>query len=195
MAEISLQALNYLLKASSKETVEKILNLVFISRYDTSKTVTPTIKSLLDLEEESQAEELYQALLICVKCVLGSGELSDLAELFKESGNEVNSKLKSLVGQIITNRLEVWKDAAASSRVSLPKYLDVDWTLNIQKSSSEVVHMNIPSLLVELSLEPTPETTDAPPSVDKISFELSREALETVLDGLGRIRDQLGAMG
>ena len=58
-----------------------------------------------------------------------------------------------------------------------------------------MIHLNIPSLLIELSLEPTPITTDAPTSVEKISFELTREALETVLDGLGRIRDQLGAMG
>jgi COMM domain containing 9 len=91
--------------------------------------------------------------------------------------------------------LDLWKDAAVSSRVSLPRYLDVDWTLNIQKSSSEVTNLNIPSLLVELSIEPTPHSTEAPPSVEKVSFELSREALETVLDGLGRIRDQLGAMG
>jgi COMM domain containing 9 len=55
--------------------------------------------------------------------------------------------------------------------------------------------MNIPSLLVELDVEPIPSAVDAPATVQKISFELSRESLETILDGLGRIRDQLGAMG
>jgi hypothetical protein len=151
---------------------------------------------------------LYQSVLLCLKCVLGSGELSDLVELFQESGSDVNPKLKQLIGQvthltllsphtpqIITNRLDLWRDAAISSRVSLPRYLDVDWTLNIQKSSSEVTNLNIPSLLVELSVEPTPHSTETPTSIEKVSFELSREALETVLDGLGRIRDQLGAMG
>lgn len=33
----SLNSLNYLLKASSKDIVEKILNLVFISRFDNSQ--------------------------------------------------------------------------------------------------------------------------------------------------------------
>jgi hypothetical protein len=33
---MSLQGLNYLLKASSKDLVEKILNLVYISRYESS---------------------------------------------------------------------------------------------------------------------------------------------------------------
>jgi COMM domain containing 9 len=133
--------------------------------------------------------------LLCLKCVLGSGELNDLVELFQDYGTDVNPKLKQLIGQLISHKLEIWKDASISNRVSLPRYLDLDWTLNVQKSSSEVTHLNIPSLLLELSLEPTPQTTDGPSSVEKISFELSREALETVLDGLGRIRDQLGAMG
>lgn len=34
-----------------------------------------------------------------------------------------------------------------------------------------------------------------PPAVEKVGFELSKEALQTMLDGLSRIRDQLSAMG
>jgi hypothetical protein len=141
--------------------------------------------------------QLYQSLLLCIKTVLGSGELNDLIELFQDSSSSENipSKLKSLLGQLISNKLELWKDSSITNRVSLPRYLDLDWTLTIQKSSSEIRNLNVPSLLLELSLEPTPETTEGPSSVEKVSFELSREALETVLDGLGRIRDQLGAMG
>jgi COMM domain containing 9 len=59
----------------------------------------------------------------------------------------------------------------------------------------QVVRMSIPSVLVELQVEQTPTRLDAPPQVEKIPFELSPSALETMLDGLGRIRDQLGAMG
>lgn len=55
--------------------------------------------------------------------------------------------------------------------------------------------MSIPSVLVELQVEQTPTRLDLPPQVDTIPFELSPSALETMLDGLGRIRDQLGAMG
>ena len=55
--------------------------------------------------------------------------------------------------------------------------------------------MNIPSVLVELEIEQTPCSTNFPPSVEKVPFELSAQALSTMLDGLGRIRDQLGAMG
>jgi hypothetical protein len=77
VAVMSLQGLNYLLKASSKDTVEKILNLVYISRYEASSVsqipsstiipslflilqiVTPTITALLTLDDETQAEEVY----------------------------------------------------------------------------------------------------------------------------------------
>ena len=44
--------------------------------------------------------QLYEAALVCIKCVLESGEISDLAQLYEEVGGDVNAKLKQLVGQV-----------------------------------------------------------------------------------------------
>ena len=55
--------------------------------------------------------------------------------------------------------------------------------------------MHVPAVLVELQVEDQPSCTDEIPNVTKINFELSREALETMLDGLSKISDQLSAMG
>ncbi len=54
--------------------------------------------------------------------------------------------------------------------------------------------MNVPSVLLELAVERQPTRTDEVPGTEKVAMELSRETLETLLDGLGKIRDQLSAM-
>jgi hypothetical protein len=82
--------------------------------------------------------QLRRALLHCVQVPLESGQLEDLVALFEEQGATVNQKLKQLIGQIISNRLESWKEASSLNRISLPKLQDFDWSLNFQRASSEV---------------------------------------------------------
>lgn len=127
--------------------------------------------------------------------------------------------------KIISNKLESWKEAAALSRVSLPHLVDFDWAVHIQKASSEVhifcvsllvvvvllpllkqcmipssqsaqvSSMQRPNVLVALNVEDQPSSTLSMPATRTVEFEVSREALETVIDGLGKIRDQLSKMG
>jgi hypothetical protein len=47
---------------------------------------------------------------------------------------------------------------------------------------------------MSLQVEDAPSSTNALPDTRQVQFELSREALETMIDGLGKIRDQLAAM-
>ncbi len=47
---------------------------------------------------------------------------------------------------------------------------------------------------MSLQVEDIATTTKSLPDTRQVQFELSREALETMIDGLGKIRDQLGAM-
>jgi hypothetical protein len=79
--------------------------------------------------------------------------------------------------------------------VSLPKLVDIDWTLHVKKSSSQVSRMKVPVALVGFQIEDQPTTSASLPETRRVDFELSREALSTMLDGLGKIRDQLSAMG
>jgi hypothetical protein len=47
---------------------------------------------------------------------------------------------------------------------------------------------------MSLAVENLPENTNYLSNTQNINFELSREALETMIDGLGKIRDQLKNM-
>ena len=55
--------------------------------------------------------------------------------------------------------------------------------------------MNVPTVLLELQVQSQVTTVDEFPQVEKINLELSKPAVETLLDGLGKIRDQLSSLG
>jgi hypothetical protein len=54
--------------------------------------------------------------------------------------------------------------------------------------------MNVPVVLVRLKVEGTPEEVGVIPPVKEVDFELSKEALETMLDGMTKIRDQINQL-
>eukprot|EP00598_Pedospumella_elongata_P009744 CAMPEP_0184998538 /NCGR_PEP_ID=MMETSP1098-20130426/62647_1 /TAXON_ID=89044 /ORGANISM="Spumella elongata, Strain CCAP 955/1" /LENGTH=195 /DNA_ID=CAMNT_0027525371 /DNA_START=36 /DNA_END=623 /DNA_ORIENTATION=- len=192
-----LSGLNVLLKATSKQIVEKLVNLAFISRNSSPDRCIESYVAILELDNKEEASQLLEALLECIQVSLATGSVEALAELFNtpEKGAVVNPKLKPLVGQIISNKLELWKESAALNRVSLPHLVDFDWAVHIQKASSEVASMQRPSIIVALNVEDQPTNINEMPNTRTVEFELSREALETVIDGLGKIRDQLSKMG
>ena len=92
----------------------------------------------------------------------------------------------------------------------LYRYIDIDWNIRIKKSSNEIKAMHVPTAIIELQIEdnnnntiptsliynPTTTTTNSNSiiNIKKVDFELSKEALGTMLDGLGKIRDQLSLM-
>ena len=59
----------------------------------------------------------------------------------------------------------------------------------------QIASMQKPSVIVALNIEDQPSSSGELPDVRKVEFEMNREALETVIDGLGKIRDQLSKMG
>lgn len=90
----------------------------------------------------------------------------------------------------------MWTESSLLNRVSLPKYVDVDWAVHIEKSSSAVAQMQVPVALVEIEMEAERTSTFDPiGKTRKVNFEVNKESLETMLEGLGKIRDQLSTMG
>uniref|UniRef100_A0A8D1L9Y6 COMM domain-containing protein n=1 Tax=Sus scrofa TaxID=9823 RepID=A0A8D1L9Y6_PIG len=54
--------------------------------------------------------------------------------------------------------------------------------------------LSVPVCLVETRIQEDPSLCGDKPSVSAVTVELSKETLDTMLDGLGRIRDQLSAV-
>ena len=91
--------------------------------------------------------------------------------------------------------MDLWKESSFLNRVSLPKYIDVDWAVHIEKSSSQVAQMQVPIALIEVEIETERTHVSDPIGITrKLNFEVNKESLETMLEGLGKIRDQLSTM-
>ncbi|XP_047200936.1 COMM domain-containing protein 9-like [Girardinichthys multiradiatus] len=86
-----------------------------------------------------------------------------------------------------------WRTEALSHQVSLPQLKELDWRVDLVTGSDSVSRMALPTCLVQLKMEdPCPSAGGE--SISTVTVELSRESLDTILDGLGRIRDQLSVV-
>ena len=95
--------------------------------------------------------------------------------------------------QILATQLPFWCEASVLRRPSLPQYIGIRWRVDMKAASEQFSRMSVPSVIVNLKVQRQPIAADNTPSVQPIEFELRKEALNTMLDGLGRIRKQLGS--
>jgi len=82
---------------------------------------------------------------------------------------------------------------------SLPRLEGFNWRVDVRSASDTVARMSVPSVLVQMRVQgqqqgkPEPGAPAQPPS-KLVTFELNRETLATMLDGLTFVRDQLAAI-
>nr|XP_004556276.1 COMM domain-containing protein 9 isoform X2 [Maylandia zebra] len=110
--------------------------------------------------------------------------------IFPES---FHSSLKNLITKILLENSATWRTEALSNQISLPQLKDLDWRVDMVTSSDSVSRMSVPTCLVQLKMVDPCSSADSE-SVSSVTVELSRESLDTILDGLGRIRDQLSVV-
>ena len=137
---------------------------------------------------------LADALGQCISEAIAVGSIDTLGNFFIQRSPTIDNKLKILVGKTIQANLLTWSSVSAITRVSLPRLMDHSWSVHQQSSSSSVNQMNVPSVLVRLKVQNQQSDTDNIPSIDNIDMELSKESLETMLEGFGKIRDQLSSL-
>uniref|UniRef100_A0A3Q2CUQ6 COMM domain containing 9 n=1 Tax=Cyprinodon variegatus TaxID=28743 RepID=A0A3Q2CUQ6_CYPVA len=99
-----------------------------------------------------------------------------------------HSSLKNLITKILLeNRKSIL------NRIAMMDLKELDWRVDLVTGSDSVSRMAVPTCLVQLKME-DPCPTAGGDSVSTVTVELGRESLDTILDGLGRIRDQLSVV-
>ncbi|ELR59911.1 COMM domain-containing protein 9 [Bos mutus] len=173
-------ALQSLLKASSKDVVRQLCQESFSSSALGSKNLLDVTCSSLSVTQE-EAEQLLQAL----------HRLTRLAVFLPENFHQ---NLKNLLTKIILEHVSAWRAEAQANQISLPRLVDLDWRVDIKTSSDSISRMAVPTCLLQMKIQEDPSLCGDRPSVSALTVELSKETLDTMLDGLGRIRDQLSAV-
>ncbi len=87
-----------------------------------------------------------------------------------------------------------WKKIASQQLISWPRMVDMDWRVDVMSSSQEVSRMSVPTVILDLKVEDQQQRVGEMPPVRSVNFELSKESLGTLLDGMNKIREQLGAL-
>ncbi|XP_031227007.1 COMM domain-containing protein 9 isoform X1 [Mastomys coucha] len=188
-------ALQSLLKASSKDVVRQLCQESFSSSaLDSKKLLDDTCSSLSVTQEEAeQVRVLLQALHHFTRLVafrdLTSAEA--ILALFPENFHQ---NLKNLLTKIILEHISTWRTEAQANQISLPRLVDLDWRVDIKTSSDNISRMAVPTCLLQMKIQEDPSLCGEKPSISAVTMELSKETLDTMLDGLGRIRDQLSAV-
>ena len=62
---------------------------------------------------------MHEAILELIKISLSSSSLEVLAQLLEEEGSDINPKLKNLIGQIISSKLEQWIEVYTATTLYL----------------------------------------------------------------------------
>ncbi|XP_058383122.1 COMM domain-containing protein 9 isoform X1 [Diceros bicornis minor] len=195
----SFAALQSLLKASSKDVVRQLCQESFsTSALGSKKLLDITCSSLSVTQEEAEQGspsvlQLLQALHRLTRLVafrdLSSAEA--ILALFPENFHQ---NLKNLLTKIILEHVSTWRTEAQANQISLPRLVDLDWRVDIKTASDSISRMAVPTCLLQMKIQEDPSLCGDKPSVSAVTVELSKETLDTMLDGLGRIRDQLSAV-
>ena len=175
---------------AGRPLLSKCLNLVFASRSDSTGTACiEAMGAILGLKD---ATNMYKQLYGCVDAFLMAP--GDMNAYFDECLPGAGAEVRQLLLQFMNERADTWREASAMSRVSLPRYVDMDWSIHVRKASAESSNIGTPAVLMELQVENQPSLMDEIPRLDRVGIELTREKLETVLDGFYRIREQLSSV-
>uniref|UniRef100_A0A8B9IAC6 COMM domain containing 9 n=1 Tax=Anser brachyrhynchus TaxID=132585 RepID=A0A8B9IAC6_9AVES len=121
----------------------------------------------------------------------GLTRAEDILALFPENFHQ---NLKNLLTKIILENISAWRNEAQASQISLPRLVDMDWRVDIKTSSDTINRMAVPTCLLQLKIQEDAALCGNSPVVSALTVELSKETLDTMLEGLGRIRDQLSAV-
>ncbi|XP_019594173.2 COMM domain-containing protein 9 isoform X1 [Rhinolophus sinicus] len=192
-------ALQSLLKASSKDVVRQLCQESFsTSALGSRKLLDITCSSLSVTQEEAEQgspsvlqllQALHRLTRLAAFCDLSSAEA--ILALFPENFHQ---NLKNLLTKIILEHVSTWRTEAQANLISLPRLVDLDWRVDIKTASDSISRMAVPTCLLQLKIQEDPSLCGDKPSVSAVTMELSKETLDTMLDGLGRIRDQLSAV-
>jgi len=116
------------------------------------------------------------------------------ASTFFEGDTALSKGLKKAMCTILVSHAVEWRESSLASLIGPPKLVDFDWRVDTKTASNHLARMAVPTVFVEMKVQNAAEKKAVMPGVKSVQFELSKQALATMLDGLGKIKDQLSSI-
>ncbi|XP_006642502.2 COMM domain-containing protein 9 [Lepisosteus oculatus] len=191
LTEQHFKSLQLLLKASSKDVVRQLVQRCFPPGAAESRSLMETAASSLSVTGE-ESQQLLRALHTLSRHVVLHG-LASPEQILGVFPDGFHPSLKNLLTKILLEQSPSWRSEALSNQIALPRLVDVDWRVDVKTASDTLNRMAVPTCLVQMKVQDDPSLCGSD-SLSTVTVELSKETLETMLDGLGRIRDQLSTV-
>ncbi|XP_023229848.1 COMM domain-containing protein 9-like [Centruroides sculpturatus] len=190
MAAVDFDSLLLLLKATSKQHVNDLCRDAFLCQDLPPKHLVVQCAGRLSIEHADALKLLNSLSSLTKLAVFRNCSTPELvASLFP---SEFHKNLKELLAKIIADRFQQWESEALDNMVSLPRLKDFGWRVDMKMASSDIARINALSCILHLAIEDN-SSCDSD-TVSNVNVELNKETLDTMLHGLGRIRDQLSAV-
>eukprot|EP00164_Ancoracysta_twista_P010291 GFYU01015471.1.p1 GENE.GFYU01015471.1~~GFYU01015471.1.p1 ORF type:complete len:203 (+),score=55.02 GFYU01015471.1:28-609(+) len=189
--DLELDALLVLAEAPGKKEVNDVIEASYRMRHGVSSGVVEKTATALGIDSQQASAVFTQSVPLVRRALYKCESKEDVAALFP---SDFHSNLKALLSSVIATKIPSWKEASVRSQVSLPKLVDSDYRIDIKSSSNHIARMAVPTVLVDLKVQETPTSSNQVPGESNVVFELNKETLDTMLSGLGRIRDQLNSI-
>ncbi|XP_012694600.1 COMM domain-containing protein 9 isoform X1 [Clupea harengus] len=191
LTEEHFSALQLLLKAPSKDAVRQMCAGSFPSGAPESRRLADSTAGTLSVSS-AEAKQLLTALHTLSHYVLFHN-LASPEQILAVFPDTFHSSLKNLITKILLEHRPTWTNEALANQVSLPKLVEMDWRVDMKTASDSVSRMAVPTCLVHMKVQDF-SCSGGNDSLSSVTMELSKETLDTMLDGLGRIRDQLSTV-
>eukprot|EP00055_Hartaetosiga_balthica_P004022 m.9797 g.9797 ORF g.9797 m.9797 type:complete len:196 (+) comp3558_c0_seq1:40-627(+) len=189
-----MSGLELLMKAPEKAFVEQIFVLSFSGRKrgNVPDLMLEKTSSSMDITKEEAAKMFSDVIKLINKIVFENVTTS--SELKGMLPSSLNDKLKSLIVSVVGKNLVSWREIVGNDQLSLPRLTEFDWRVDVKTSSNTLSSVSIPTALISMTVEGQSSTLSHVPQAEHIYFEATKHTLETMLDGLGKIRDQLASV-
>ena len=191
-----------LLQASSSSDINTII--LDIYRYKNTLTYECKLKwiKLLYINEEISNEilnsrldiinNLYKQLFNIIHTSIYKNLSPDqILALFPST---LDIKLSKLCTKIIYSHLSSWNESSIINQISEAKLNSFNWRIDVKTSSNLLTHMTVPTIIIGMKIQEKPTHIDYIPNTKDIQFELGKDGLQTTIDGLLKIRDQLSSI-
>lgn len=106
----------------------------------------------------------------------------------------LDPRLAKLIASQVSKALPAWRQAAVRQAPSLPRLEKVSWAVSMGSGSDSAQRSGVPGVRVQCDVTAQPSRAGAMPSTSPISFEMTKETLGVLMEGFGRIRDQLDSL-
>lgn len=86
------------------------------------------------------------------------------------------------------------RHSAHQETLSLPRLIDFDYRVDIKAATESTSGQSVPCVLCEMKVEEEQTSSVTLAGVRTVHFELGKETLETMLDSLEKISEQMNAL-